>query len=428
MIEIYVDEISERLVYTFDFIFSERGQVYKLNNDFLSFEHSTYPKFNYSKRHFDSILQLIPADLLFDESIENYEVQKSIFESEECLSFNHVTDPFASVFYVLSRMEEYTNQREDVHGRFSSKFSIQHEFNWLHKAVCDRWAVMILRFLSEKLAHPLELKKVTVKIKPTFDVDNTFAYQWKQGARRWLSIARDRIQVNKKRLEERKKVERKEIRDPYDTFDYIDSISDRGFEVTIFWLVGDYATYDKNISYTDIRHQKLIGRMGEKATIGLHPSYKSNSYASHVLDEKLRLEQILERKIEYSRQHFLKLKVRITYPNLVQLGFKDDFSMGYADQVGFRCGTARPHFWFDLAKNQTTDLIIHPFVYMDGTLNEYLKLTTQESKNLIWNLYNEVLRFGGDFSFIWHNETIGNYDKWRGWDEVLEYTLSLRNK
>jgi len=168
--------------------------------------------------------------------------------------------------------------------------------------------------------------------------------------------------------------------------------------------------------------------MGEKAVVGLHPSYKSNSYELFVKEEKARLENILETDIELSRQHFLKLKVKITYPNLVSLGFKKDYSMGYADQVGFRNGTARPYFWFDLTKNQITDLMIYPFVYMDGTLNEYLQLSIDESKNVIWKLHCEVTRFGGDFSFIWHNETIGDYGKWKGWSEVLEYTLSLKNR
>jgi len=429
MIEIYVEQISERLIYTLDFVFKERGLDYKLNNDFLSFVNSTHSKLNYSEQTFKGILQLIPSVVLFDESVFVYGIEKSKFEREECLSFNRVIDPLASVFYVLSRMEEYTNYREDNHGRFAAKYSLQYEFGWLDKAMCDRWAIDFIYFLEKHTDFKHNLKIEKVKIKPTFDIDNTFAYQWKQGFRKWYSISKDRLTNNKKRLTERRKVLSLQMKDPYDTFEYIESIADRGYEVNVFWLLGDLAKYDKNISYSDSRHQQLISRIGEKAIVGLHPSYKSNTYEFQLNEEKMRLKNILDTEIECSRQHFLKLKVGLTYPNLIALGFKDDFSMGFADQVGFRNGTARPYYWFDLNKNQISELIIHPFVYMDGTLNEYLKLSIDESKNIIWKLYGEVSRFGGDFSFIWHNETIGNYGKWKGWSDVLEFTLNLnKNK
>jgi hypothetical protein len=294
--------------------------------------------------------------------------------------------------------------------------------------MCDRWSVAFLEFLSNHLNYPLDFSEFNIQIRPTFDIDNVFAYKWKRGFRKWLSVARDRLFMDKKRIIERRKVLAEEMKDPYDTYKYIESISDRGFDVNIFWLLGDYAKYDKNISHTDIRHQQLIKKMNEKAVVGIHPSYNSNSYHYHIKEEKDRLEKIIEDQIENTRQHFLKLKISDTYPNLNLLGFKHDYSMGYADSVGFRSGTARPHKWFDINKNQTTNLTIHPFVYMDGTLNEYLHLSIDESKNIIWKLYSEVTRFGGDFVFIWHNETIGNYGKWNGWNDVLEYTLSLKNR
>jgi hypothetical protein len=62
---------------------------------------------------------------------------------------------------------------------------------------------------------------------------------------------------------------------------------------------------------------------------------------------------------------------------------------------------------------------------MDITLNEHMKLSIDQAIEKITALYNEIKQFGGSFSFIWHNETIGNYDIWKGWSEVFDKSISL---
>ena len=106
----------------------------------------------------------------------------------------------------------------------------------------------------------------------------------------------------------------------------------------------------------------------------------------------------------------------------------DDYTIGYADIVGFRAGTAHSFLWFDLSTNAVTSLRIHPFVYMDGTLNQYLKLSPTEAKEKIQQLWEEVKRYGGDFIFIWHNETLGEKRKGKGWLDVYYFKLELKNK
>ncbi len=425
MILLFVEEISTRLMYTLDFVFKVRGLEYTLTNDFNEFENSIVPRLNYSERYFDGILQLPPASILFDEELTVYGIGSGSFYKENCLTFNDKVDPLASVFYILSRMEEYMTTAEDEHGRFTAENSVLSRFGWLQQAMCDRWAVDFLSFLHVNGLVDFQNKKHTVNILPTFDIDNVFAYQLKHGLRKMLSSVKDLLRGDRFRMNERKLVLQGAVKDPYDTYDYILSIADRGFSVNMFWLLGDYAKYDKNVTFKDTRHQRLIRKMALKTTVGIHPSYKSNSYEYFLLNEKERLEFILNQSVEHSRQHFLKLKLPATYRSISTMGIKHDYTMGYADQVGFRAGTARSFSWFDLRKNSISNLTIHPFAYMDGTLQEYLKLTPSESKLIIASLFEEVKNYGGDFQMIWHNETIGEYGKWKGWKEVLEFTLDL---
>lgn len=428
MLLVFVEQISERVSYTFDFVFKERKIEYVLTNDFVQFERFEGTKLNYSERHFENVVKILPANLLFDESIDTYGISKSLFYKEECLSFNDIIDPFASIFYILSRMEEYTTISTDKFGRFEGKNSVLFRFEWNEKVVCDRWSVDIINFLNSTNCNLGEIEKPIVKIVPTFDIDNAYAYKYKGFFRTTLATLKDFALGRSKRLLERQKVQTGFMKDPYDTYDRIIELSKEGFDVKIFWLLGDFAKYDRSISYRRKKHRNLIKRMSNSITLGIHPSFKSNSYEFYLHNEIERLEDISKNRVFSSRQHFLVLKFPKTYKTLIGQEIKDDYTMGFADIAGFRVGTARPINWFDLSKNKTSSLVLHPFAFMDGTLNEYLKLTPSEAKEKISNLFKEVSQFGGEFTFIWHNETIGNYGIWKDWSEVFEYSVSLKSR
>lgn len=426
MIEIFVDEISERAAYTFDFVLKDNGIEYKFNNDFKSFEASENLKFNYSDRYFDDVVQLKPSTLLFEETIVKYHLTKGKFESEDCLTFNKITDPFAAIFFILSRMEEYGDVMHDEHERFPANQSVLDQFGWLQKMVCERWSKTIIQFLHKNELTKKFYEKRPLTIIPTFDIDNAYAYKLKDGSRKILSVIKDNVNRNKTRLVERKDVLSNIIPDPYDTYSKIQSISDQGFDVQLFWLLGDFGPFDKNIHFNNEGQKELIQSLSKQCSIGIHPSYKSNSKPGQIKIEAQRLAHIINEPTKKSRQHFLKFRLPGTFKALIEAGIEHDYSMGYASEVGFRAGTSRSFQWFDLEKNFATNLIIHPFAYMDGTLLEYKKFNIEEAKIIISSLFDEFCHFGGEFIFLWHNETIGDYGKWKGWSEVLEHTLGLR--
>ena len=425
---IYSDQISERLVYTLDFVFHVRGLAYELSEDPDYFDNYTGPKLNYSNRNFENEhLQLAPGDLMFHEEPIIYALKKDVFFNGETLNIGNVCDPLAAIFFVLTRAEEYTSSLKDNHGRFAAEFSILKKHGWLHFPICDIWAISFLEWISENLEITFDIQIPEPQIIPTFDIDNAFAYKHKTVLRRVLSLAKDAIYGNRHRIAERNSVLRDQMADPYDTFETILSIA-KEFPVRVFWLLGNFGKYDKNLPHYSTTQKKLIQKLAQSVQLGLHPSYQSNGNEYFLQQEKKRIEKILRRPVKNSRQHFLKLEFPKTYRRLIKNGFTDDYTMGFADDYGFRMGTAHAVKWFDLEENKRTDLTLHPFVYMDGTFNEYLELSPELAKRSIGELYDSIKKYGGDFICIWHNETIGDYKIWEGWKSVLEYTLNLKHE
>jgi hypothetical protein len=422
---IFVEKVNERLTYTFDFIFKERDLSYVFTSSESEFEKSLGPKFNYSKKNIANTASITPSKMLFDDRVENYNLNRSLFNEEECLSINGVSDPVASIFYILTRYEEYDSSFKDKHGRHIGKKSVLYRFGWHEKAMCDRWSENILWFLSAHTSFTFEKKKYRPQIIPTFDIDKAYAYKHKGIMRNVLGYFKDLYAKDTIRTKERSMVLSGSKKDPFDNYDKIFEIQSRGFDVKLFWMLGNYGKYDKNISHKNRRHRRLIRKMDTIASIGIHPSYRSNSNEFNIHNEIERLQSIIKKHVRSSRQHYLMLFLPKTYQQLIEQEIEDDYSMGYADIIGFRAGTARSFHWFDLTTNKKTSLVIHPFCYMDGSLNEYLELSTNEAEERIAQLYLEIQNYGGQFIFLWHNDTISDYGHWAGWSKVLEFSLRL---
>jgi len=75
----------------------------------------------------------------------------------------------------------------------------------------------------------------------------------------------------------------------------------------------------------------------------------------------------------------LRLNLPDTYRNLIDEDITDDYSMGYAALPGFRAGICSPYNFYDLDIEVETKLRVHPFMVMDGTLKDYMKLTPTDA-------------------------------------------------
>jgi hypothetical protein len=189
--------------------------------------------------------------------------------------------------------------------------------------------------------------------------------------------------------------------------------------------MGNKGKYDRNLTYKNKALRNLVKDLNKTGTVGLHPSYLSNSDVSILKAEKAMLEDILQEKVSKSRQHYIKISLPKTYQNLISLGISEDYSMGYPSVSGFRAGTSTPFYFYNLQEEEISSLKVFPFVFMDTTLKVYLK---KRSKDIIPCLkpYIEVVKqYGGCLSFIFHNESLGCCGKWKNWNGIYEEIIRL---
>lgn len=184
-----------------------------------------------------------------------------------------------------------------------------------------------------------------------------------------------------------------------------------------FWLMADYDEFDKNNPVNNPAFQAKIREISSWAEFGIHPSYASNSNLNKLKIEIERLSKVLGKPIEKSRQHYLKLKFPETYKNLLANVIKEDHTMAYADETGFRAGTCTPFYWFDLEANQATDLKVVPFCAMDVSMLNYLKWSKEESIQELIRLKKEIQKVNGQMVLLFHNSNF--HGQWEGWEEVM---------
>ncbi len=414
---IYSDETSPRLDYVLNLICNDIWKVqWECTDDIVVFNSSAVGVINYSNQISEKGIPLKPSSLLFEKDIKNQDIQV-YFEGE--LPMFCDGDFFAMIFYMVSRYEEYLPFDADQHERFSASQSLAFKHNFLDKPIVHIWANYLKKIILEQFPF-IKFGQNRFKIQPSYDIDIAWAFKNKGFKRQIGGMFKSFIGQGES-LNQRLKIIAGKSQDPFDTFDYLNSVNDR-FEIPAkyFILIGDYGEFDKNTSHKNADFIKLLKKINEKYQIGIHPSYPSNFDINQLTIEQKRLEKIIEKPIIRSRQHYLKLKFPDTYQRLIAIGIKEDYSMGFHDQIGFRAGITIPFYWFDLSKNVTTNLKIFPFQIMDVTLKQYLNLSLIEAIQSIDLIKKEIKKVDGEMTYLWHNSSFYEKEGWDGWKLVLE--------
>lgn len=290
------------------------------------------------------------------------------------------TDIVYNTFFYTSRAEELINPQRDEHGRFAAQYSVLGQNNRLQIPSLDEHARLLLKLLN--LPMP---ENGFGHIYLTHDIDSISQYRHLRGAIGGLLRGEKKeVLLSLKNIHN----------DPVYTFPWLIEQDQRvpGAEVIYFvkhthGFGYDYPQYC--LRGHDWKQLKKLLR-NSNAFMAIHGSYYG--YLP---------------KIKYSRMyraHYLRCDMD-QMQRLSDAGYTDDFTMGFADQAGFRLQTTRAVRWINPKTMRLTNLTLHPLNIMDCTLSNtnYMNLTEDEAYFLCERIIDKVKMHHGDLCLLWHN-------------------------
>ncbi len=316
-------------------------------------------------------------------------------------------DIIYNTFFFISRAEEVINKQRDEHGRFAAAYSVLGEHNRLMVPTLDEYARLVMKAVGLPLP-PSGFAHIYL----THDIDTIAHYrhlrgalgglwrgEWRQVLRSWRNIEDDPAYTFPWLVEQDSRVPLAE------KIYFVKHSFGKGY---------DYPQYNHH-SPDAHRLRKFLE--WNKVTIGWHSSYYGVGS----------IEQRSKRRDELSvhRSHYLNCSIE-NMRKLVSLGITDDYTMGFADQAGFRLQTSRAVLWIDPERMQLTELVLHPLIIMDVTLSSknYMALDQVEATYVCQQLIDKVRMHNGDLCLLWHNTSINQTDYHKSlYPELL---LSLR--
>ncbi|TCJ14050.1 hypothetical protein EPD60_08535 [Flaviaesturariibacter flavus] len=407
MVSIITDTDTPRLHYVLDFLSGFFGRPFVRNG-------AEGVRVYYGAESSDALVTIRPSGLLNETGIRFHDLEVMRHREGFPIFFTDETDfgfdIFSAIFYLITRYEEYVKKERDSHGRFDHRASVAFEYGFLDRPLVHEW----LAFFSEAVFGERILPPFSLQL--TYDVDMAWSYRHKGFARNAGGLLRSLLRRDGT-VAERIAVLSGHRPDPFDNFGLMDALHRQyGLRPTYFIHAGTArGPYDKNIPLAHPAMQRLVRKLAASCPVALHPSWQSGDAAGLLEKEKAALEAAVGRKVTASRQHYIRMTLPDTYRALIAAGITDDYSMGYGSINGFRASVAVPFYWYDLQAGQATNLLLHPFCFMDANAF-YEQGQDAAQTELELDRYLQTFKaWGGTFSSVWHNSFLGEGVGFGGW-------------
>lgn len=340
------------------------------------------------------------------------------------LEDNRLKIPFDLItpaFLLLSREEEKSLGNRDTHDRFRYEKGLAHHYGFIHLPLADEYAILLRKWVLEQLKPDWTISKRTSRLIPTHDIDLLYRFQSPWQAFKSI-VGRDLLlehnwKATQNSFREYKQWRTDSRKDPYITAigELIRQSEERNLPSVFFFKAQHNGEPDSTYDINDPRVRYCIEQIQKAGmTVGLHGSYESYNNPELFAQEKERLEHVTGSPIKHCRQHYLRFGAQTQHVWQTN-GITDDYTLCYAEQPGFRCGTCHPYPLFDTENDCATHIIEHPLIVMDGSLFDYLHLNISDSNALIERLHQRCTAVEGDFVLLWHNHLLS-----RSYRELFE--------
>ena len=360
--------------------------------------------------------------------VENYKVKLPFLFDRHSLSQTGDTveldyDPMYTIFYVLNGVEEAVCELRDDHNRFSCGLSFLGETNLIERNIVDEY----IEFIEYILLSCLNLKSKRCKsynLQLSHDVDIPFYTNSKWFTKSLVKSSLGYADVPSlySLIKARLMSNYDPCCDPYYTFDFmVETALAKQIDTKYYVMAGGSTKFDDYYNLSEVRIKNLMNMLiSSGAGFGIHGSYNSYNSPDLLQLERERLETFLNSDIDSGRQHYLRYDAAQSVSCHSHIDLKFDSTLGFADRVGFRRGTATPFELYDLVNDRPSGVYEIPLIAMEVSLFEYMGKNLREAQDLLQKLKSNIERFGGTFSLLWHNDRLVSDVQRRNYLEVLE--------
>jgi peptidoglycan/xylan/chitin deacetylase (PgdA/CDA1 family) len=331
-----------------------------------------------------------------------------LFGDEQRVSSLESLDIFGTIFFYLSRYEEYINPGRDELERFLPQQTLAPDF--VTRPVVDEYLWLLRRRLMRQFPT-LPLKGAGYRLRVSHDVD--VPHSWLKHGVAPLSRAVLRALLKERSLPRSWNVLRSYFDPRYDPifcFDWIMAqVEAEGLDSTFYVLTGGLHRYDLNYDLDSAPIASLLRSIFQRGhEIGLHGSIESAVDLALLKKERERLQSAVTLPVVKGRQHYLRFCANRSWQVMAAAGICEDSTLGYAEQAGFRCGTARTYPVFDVGLSEILPIKEQPLICMEHSLlaTDYQALSSAEAFDHARKLWEQVKMFGGDFTLLWHNHNL----------------------